>query len=74
MKLKLILIICGVTAGIIQTCADIPVLSLIAYIPMFYSVIYDKEIFNGRFSWLKSWHIFVFFYAAYLLLVPYYGL
>ena len=61
MKLKLILIICGVTAGIIQTCADIPVLSLIAYIPMFYSVIYDKEIFNGRFSWLKSWHIFVFF-------------
>ena len=61
LALKLILIICGTAAGIIQTCVSIPQLSLVVYVPMFYSVIYDKKILNGKFSWLKSWHVCIFF-------------
>ncbi len=63
MEIKLTLIIITISAvfsGLLQVWLNLPVLALVVYIPMFISVLKPVIIFRGKFSWIKSWHIFIF--------------
>lgn len=55
-----LIIISGIMSGIIQSCVQLPYLSAVVYIPLFYSVMTARPLFRGRLRRIKSWHIFVF--------------